>query len=225
MRIEPETVPAIEATPCDPPIRVAIAGDHALFRRGLASLLASRPGFAVVAEIDRMEGLLFALVGSPCDVLLLDLHEDMGQVAHIEALARRTRLLLVMRDRRLEDAAAAVGAGARGVVFDDLSPDALVDAIRTVARGGVWVPVGLRREALVEVERSEARPTGREREVIRHVALGLRNAEVAAKLGISAETVKKHLRNVFQKINVRDRVELAHYALRVGIIEVQRRAS
>jgi two-component system nitrate/nitrite response regulator NarL len=204
------------------PIRVTIVSEHTLFRKGLASLLTLGPGIAVAAETERFDPLAYALTGVPCDVLLLDAHIGGASLPQIEMLSRRFRLLVVTASQQLEEAAAAMRAGASGAVFADLTLDALIEAIRTVARDEVWMPPALRRH-LTQPEHS--RPTGREREVIRYVALGLRNAEVAGQLGISSETVKKHLRNVFQKLQVRDRVELAHYALRQGLVEVRRMAS
>ena len=195
------------ATPM--PIRVAIADDHALFRQGLRSLLALRAEVAVVAETDRVDALHAMLRETPCDVLLLDLQMDRNSLPDIGALAVQTKVIVVTASERAEDALAAIRAGASGVVLKRFAIETLVDAVRTVAGGHVWVAP----EPL----------TPREREIVRHVALGLRNAEVAARLAISEDTVKTHLNKVFQKLGLRDRVQLTLYALRRGLIGMHER--
>jgi len=203
------------------PIRVAIADDHALFRQGLRSLLALRAELAVVAETDRVDGLHPMLRHTPCDVLLLDLQLDRNSLADIAALAAQTKVIVVTASEQAEDALAAIRAGASGVVFKRFAIETLVDAVRTVAGGHVWVapPPGA-----TELEEPLTEPlTPREREIVRHVALGLRNAEVAARLAISEDTVKTHLNKVFQKLGLRDRVQLTLYALRRGLIGMHER--
>lgn len=97
-------------------------------------------------------------------------------------------------------------------------------ALRTVADGLVWLPSALQTELAERLRTpSSKRLTARESEIMRHVALGLRNAEVAERLCISESTVKTHLNNIFQKLGLRDRVELTHHALRVGLLTVQSR--
>ena len=203
------------------PVRVAIADDHALFRQGLRSLLALRAGVAVVAETDRVDGLHPMLRETPCDVLLLDLQMDRHSLPDIAALATLTKVVVVTASERAEDALAAIRAGASGVVFKRFAIETLVDAVRTVAGGHVWMapPPGA-----TELEEPLPEPlTPREREIVRHVALGLRNAEVAARLAISEDTVKTHLNKVFQKLGLRDRVQLTLYALRRGLIGMHER--
>jgi len=202
-------------------IRVAIADDHALFRQGLRSLLALRAEIAVVAETDRADGLNPMLGDTPCDVLLLDLQMDRNSLPDIGTLAARTKVIVVTASEQAEDALAAIRAGASGVVFKRFAIETLIDAIRTVAGGDVWLSPTLR-----EAEAREPAPeplTPREHEIVRHVALGLRNAEVAARLAISEDTVKTHLNNVFQKLGLRDRVQLTLYALRRGLIGMHER--
>ena len=112
-----------------------------------------------------------------------------------------------------------VRAGARGVVFKRFAVETLMDAIGAVAAGHVWMPPSLQAHLAAGLRAGPVEPlTNRERDIVRHVALGLRNAEVAKKLFISEQTVKTHLNNIFQKIGVRDRVELTLWAIRTGII-------
>jgi DNA-binding NarL/FixJ family response regulator len=210
----------------DSPIRLTIADDHALFRQGLRSLLRLQPDVTVVGEVERAADLSALLVQTPCDVLLLDLGMERNSLIDIEALAARVRVVVVTASEQPEDAADAFRAGACAVVLKRFAVETLMDAIRAAAQGAVWMPPTLQAHLAAALRRSDHDPlTPREREIIRHVALGLRNAEVARKLFISEQTVKTHLNNIFQKLEVRDRVELTLYAARVGIIGVHERSS
>jgi len=203
---------------------VAIADDHALFRQGLKSLLRLEPDISVVAELERADALLSTLEQVPCDILLLDLQMERSAFVDIEALAERVAVVVVTATERAEDAVAALRAGARGLVFKRFALETLMTAIRTVMEGHVWLPPELQAEMTAQLrEPAGGLLTRREREIVRHVALGLRNAEVAEKLYVTEGTVKTHLNNIFQKLGLRDRVELAIYAVRMGIIGVNER--
>jgi len=200
-------------------MRVAIADDHALFRQGLKSLLRLQPNVTVVAELERADALLSTLEHTPCDILLLDLQMERSAFVDIEALSERVAVIVVTATERPEDAIAALRAGARGLVFKRFAIETLMTAIHTVMEGDVWLPPVLQAEMTARLrEPTGVSLTRREREIVRHVALGLRNAEVAEKLQVTEGTVKTHLNNIFQKLGLRDRVELALYAVRMGII-------
>ncbi|HLK11637.1 MAG TPA: response regulator transcription factor [Candidatus Binatia bacterium] len=205
-------------------MRIVIADDHALFRQGLKSMLRLQPDVTVVAEVERAGDLLPVLERTACDLLLLDLQMERSSLLDIETLAERLTILVVTASERVEDALAALRAGARGVVFKRFAIETLMTALRAVLEGHVWMPPAIQAEITARLrEPAEASLTRREREIVRHVALGLRNAEVAERLCISEVTVKTHLNNVFQKLGVRDRVELALYAVRMGLIGVHER--
>ena len=210
----------------DTPLRIAIADDHALFRQGLKSQLRLQPGLNVVAEVDRADELAGLLDRTPCDILLLDLQMERSSLVDIEALAERVAVVVVTASERAEDALAAIRAGARAVVFKRFAIETLMDAISAVAEGHVWMPPALQKHLTARLrEPPDEEPlTPREREIVRYVALGMRNAEVAEKLSISEVTVKTHLNNIFQKLHLRGRTALALYAIRVGIIGVQDRS-
>lgn len=208
------------------PIRIVVADDHALFRQGLKSLLKLQPDVVIVGEAARVDELTALLAQVACDVVLLDLGMERNSLAEIASLAERARVVVVTASEQPEDAIDAIRLGACAVVFKRFAVDTLMDAIHAAAQGHVWMPPSLQAHiatALRETARSPLTP--REREIIRHVALGLRNAEVAAKLFISEQTVKTHLNNIFQKLGVRDRVELTLYAARVGIIGIHERSA
>ncbi|HZO09194.1 MAG TPA: response regulator transcription factor [Myxococcota bacterium] len=201
------------------PLRIAIADDHALFRQGLRSMLALEEGITVVGEVDRVGLLPGLLEETPPDVLLLDLQMDRSSLAEIEALAARVSVVVVTASERPEDALGALRAGARAVVFKRFAIETLMTAIAAVTEGHVWMPPALQAQLTTQLRTPvNRRLTSREREIVRHVALGMRNAEVARQLFISEVTVKTHLNNVFQKLGVRDRVELTLYAIRAGIV-------
>ena len=204
-----------------PPFRIAIADDHALFRQGLKSMLALNPDVVVVGETDRTDGLQPMLDASRCDILLLDLQMDRSSLLEIEPLARRAKVILVTANERPEDALLALRAGASGIIFKRFAIEMLMDGVRAVAAGQVWMPPALQtRLAMTLREPSQDPLTRREREIVRNVALGMRNAEVGKKLFISEDTVKTHMNNIFQKIGVRDRVQLTLYAIRIGLVGV-----
>jgi DNA-binding NarL/FixJ family response regulator len=201
------------------PIRLAIADDHALFRQGLKALLKSRSDVVVVGETDRVEGLQSFLDATPCDVLLLDLQMERSALTCLRAVAGRVHVVIVTANEYSDEPLAAMRAGARAVVFKRFAIEMLLDAVHAVVEGNVWLPPVLQaRLAGAMHEADRRRLTPRELDVVRHIAMGLRNADIAHRLFISEETVKAHLSNVFGKLGVRDRTELALHALRTGIV-------
>ncbi|HLK12670.1 MAG TPA: response regulator transcription factor [Candidatus Binatia bacterium] len=207
-------------------LRVVIADDHTIFREGLRSILTLHPEMQVVGEVANVEDLPRLLADTPCDLLLLDLQMERRTMTDIEQLARRVAVVVLTASELAADAIGAIHAGARAVVFKRFAVETLVDVIHAVARGEVWIPPALRASFDAAPQPSPAdRLTAREREIVRHVAVGLRNAEVAERLGISEVTVKAHLNSAFHKIGVRDRVELAVYAIRTGIVALDQSPS
>jgi DNA-binding NarL/FixJ family response regulator len=208
----------------DLPIRIAIADDHAMFRQGLKSVLKLQPDVKVVAEAERADDIEPMLKRSPCDILLLDLHLDRSVFADIARFAARTKVIVLTANEHPEDAMTAIREGAEGVVLKRFAVDMLMDAVHTVIKGQTWLPAPLQTQ-IAEGLRGTANVTltPRERDVIRLVALGLRNAEVAERLFISDETVKTHLNNIFRKLDLRDRVELTLYAARIGVVKLDQR--
>ncbi|MBX3024288.1 response regulator transcription factor [bacterium] len=200
-------------------VRIAIADDHALFRQGVRSLLRQEQDVDIVAEAERVDDIAPLLARHRCDLLLLDLQMDRSALPAIPALARAASVIVLTMNENVGDAAAAIRNGALAVVFKRFAVTTLLEAIRAVAAGQAWLPPTVQRVAVAELG-APSRPaiSEREREIIRHVALGRRNAEVARDLFISEETVKKHLNSIFQKLAVRDRVQLTLFAIRTGIV-------
>ena len=201
------------------PLRIAIADDHAIFRQGLKGLLKGRADVTVVAEAASLDDIGPMLAGAPCDVLLLDLQMDRSSLGLVESLSRRVKVVVLTMSEQVEDARVAIRAGARALVFKRFALESLLEAIQAVAAGNMWLPPVLQTALLGDVKEPTQGPLSRrEREIAHLVALGLRNAEVGQRLGISEETVKKHLNTIFHKLGTRDRVELTLAAIRLGVI-------
>ena len=197
---------------------LVIADDHALFRQGLKSLLLLQPDIQVDAEIEHADDLEQVLAATPCDVLLLDLQMNRWMMDLIPRLCRHATVIVLTASESAEIGAKAMRLGARAVVHKRFAIETLMTALAAVNQGLVWMPPEVQ-AALASAESSAARElTAREYEIVRCVANGLRNAEVGEQLAITEATVKTHLNNVFQKLGVRDRLELARYAIRTGFV-------
>ena len=209
-----------------PPIRVVIADDHLIFRQGLKALLETEPEVRVVGETDRVGDLPALLSQTVCDQVLLDLQMERNSLADIEWLAARVRVVVLTASEVPADALTAIRKGARAVVFKRFAVETLMDAIRAAERGEVWMPASVQTQLAIRLQQPAGnRLSVREEEVVRYVALGMRNAEVAERLSISEQTVKKHLNSIFHKLGVRDRVGLTLYAARAGIVSLKDRPS
>jgi two-component system NarL family response regulator len=204
------------------PIRLIIADDHALFRGGLKSLLRRQRDIQVVGEAETAAALMATVAETSCDIVLLDLQMERWALDDIRQLASRTKVVVLTASESVENAIAAMRLGARAVVQKRFAVQRLVEAIRAVAEGFVWMPPALQAEVASQWSSSASRLlTSRETEVVRQVATGLRNAEIAQRLAITEATVKTHLNNIFDKLKLRDRVELTVYALRSGLVSAQ----
>ncbi|MGZ6193663.1 MAG: response regulator transcription factor [Candidatus Binataceae bacterium] len=196
-----------------------IADDHALFRQGLRSLLALE-GIEVVAEIEQAGDLEAAVAATPCDLLLLDLQMEQWTMDQIPELARKTAVVVLTANENVETGLTALRLGARAIVQKRFAIESLMTAIQAVTEGLVWMPPAMQ-AALVGQDGTAAKKlTPRESEIVRYVAVGMRNAEVAARLSLSESTVKTHLTNIFQKLGIRDRIELTRYAIKTGLVTV-----
>jgi DNA-binding NarL/FixJ family response regulator len=212
-------------SPSSRTIRIVVADDHALFRQGLRSMLLLHSDVRVVAEVDTLAALAPVLDRTPCDIVLLDLQMERSSLGEIERIAARTRVLVVTASERADDGIAALRLGAHGIVPKHCEMEALMAAIHAVADGETWMPPSLQSVVAATLREPDAkRLTAREREVVRLAALGLRNGEIAARLSVSEVTIKTHINNVFQKLGIRDRVELTRYAIRTGLTGAHERA-
>jgi DNA-binding NarL/FixJ family response regulator len=205
------------------PIRVLLCDDHPVFRRGLRALLDAEEDLQVVGEAqDGSEALRQARDLRP-DVLLLDM--AMPQRTGLDVLQelagdpRRPRILVLTAAIERWQLVEALRLGASGVILKDTASDLLVKAIRRIADGELWVGRGEVAEVVSALRQPAAADgTGRfglsrrELEVVRCVAEGSTNKDVAKRLGISEDTVKHHMTSIFDKLGVSTRLELAIFA-------------
>lgn len=199
-----------------------IADDHALFRQGLRSLL-ELEALEVVAEVEQANSLEATLAANPCDLLLLDLQMEQSSMDQIPELSRTTTVIVLTANESVEVGMTALRLGARAIVQKRFAIETLMTAIQAVADGLVWIPPAMQAALVGQDSAAAKKLTRRESEIVRYVAIGMRNAEVAARLSLSESTVKTHLTNIFQKLAIRDRVELTRYAIKTGLVTVQDR--
>ncbi|MFI6831855.1 response regulator [Kribbella sp. NPDC050241] len=212
-------------------IRILLADDHTLVRRGVRLILDSEPDLQVVAEASDGAEAVEAFRRTPIDLAVLDV--AMPRMTGLQAareLSRRRdppRMLMLSMYDNEQYFFAALKAGACGYVLKSVADRDLVDACRAAARGESFLYPGvvstLVRDYLERVRRGERVPgqvlTEREDEVVKLIAEGHSSKEIAAVLTISPKTVERHRANILQKLGMRDRTELTRYAIRAGLIE------
>jgi two-component system, NarL family, nitrate/nitrite response regulator NarL len=210
-------------------IRVVIADDHPIVLDGVEQLFRLEPGVAVVARCRDGEETLRAVRLHRPDVLILDVRmpgaDGIAVLRAIEDEELSTRVVLLTAGLDDEQLLEAIRLGARGVVLKDMAPQLLVEAVAAVHGGGYWLEQGLGGRALRRLleretgQRAAVRAlTPREREVVQMVAAGLRNRAIADRLCITEGTVKIHLHNIYEKLEIDGRGELAAYAHRHGLV-------
>ena len=208
-------------------IRILIADDHAIVREGQRALIETEPGMEVVGEAaDGVEAVHMARTLQP-DVILLDLlMPRMGGVEaiqEIKAHSAEARILVLTSFAEDEKVYAAIRAGALGYLLKDASPQEILAAIREVHRGEPSMPPVIAHKLMAELQRTSTMPptedplTERELEILRLVAQGLPNLEIAERFVISERTVRTHVSNILGKLHLANRTQAALYALREGL--------
>lgn len=219
-------------------IRLLVADDHTLFREGVASLLERAPDVRLVGEAATGEDAV-RLVGELLpDVVLMDLKmPGIGGIEATRAIVHENPHIGVIVLTMFEDDEsifAALKVGARGYVLKDADRGTLLRAIRAIARGEVLLSASVARRVLEQLRPAVPGPiasrlgpiassifhelTPRETEVLRLIAEGLRNREIAERLVISEKTVGNHISNIFSKLQVNDRSQAILLALRGGLV-------
>jgi len=201
-----------------------IADDHAVVRRGLRQVLDAEGGFEIVAEASDIEGARRYVRGHHPDVLVLDLNLpgglSLGEIPAIRAECPDTQIVVLTMQNEPAYARQALGAGALGYVLKEAAEAELVEAIRRAAIGDTYLNPRL--GARVAAEPPPGPPddlSEREVEVLRMVALGHTNTEIAERLFLSVRTVETHRAHIQQKLRIASRHELVRYALEHGLLE------
>jgi DNA-binding NarL/FixJ family response regulator len=210
-------------------IRVLVADDHAIVRKGICALLATEAHIEVVGEAADGQGVIEQAARLEPDVVLMDLVmpgiDGLEATRQITAHRPETRILVLTSFAGVDKIMPAIKAGALGYLLKDSDPEVLVESIRQVYCGNSWLHPSVARALLEEVARATGDPraedrtvalTEREAEVLRLVARGWCNQEIAHSLTISEATVRAHVSHILAKLDLTSRTQAALYALRKG---------
>jgi DNA-binding NarL/FixJ family response regulator len=205
------------------PIRVLCVDDHRLMREGVAKIVDVQPDMKVVAEASNGEQAIAQFAATHPDVTLMDLQLPLKSgpeaTRQIRALDHAARIIVLTMYRGDEDVHRAFEAGAMGYVLKDTISDDLIHVIREVYAGRRIVTTEIQ-QALDEHARLPSLSL-REQQVLELVAEGMRNKEIAAALGISADTAGMHVKNLYSKLGVHDRTAAVTKGIRRGLIRIQ----
>jgi len=211
-------------------IRVLIVDDHTVVRKGLRTLLDSEPGMEVVGEAANGDQALHRARSLSPDVVLMDLvmpgKDGIQAIRDIRAEMPDIRILVLTSFGEDSRIVSAVQAGALGYILKDTSPAELLDAIRDVSRGRPSMHPAVTMALLSELRHetsdnaSEEALSPREVEILKLVAQGLTNLEIAQRLCIAERTVSTHVSNILGKLQLDNRTQAALYALRQGLVSL-----
>src|SRR5690242_9052703 len=229
-------------TPTKPKIRIVVADDHPIFRDGLCRLLALEEDFEVVAQASDGRQVLEILQQVEPDILLLDLKmpglDGLATLQRLQQSRNKTRVIVLTASDDKNEFVQAMKLGTSGIVLKQTATELLIKSIRKVHAGEIWLDSHTTAAVIRQFVANEEAPpppapappppqaagggprerersplSQREREIVALVAQGFKNKEMAEKMFISEQTVKNHLHNIFDKLGVSDRLELALYAI------------
>jgi len=210
----------------DNPITILIADDHTIVRQGIKTMLEPKQEFLLVGEAkDGIEAIEKTQELHP-DVILIDLmmprKSGLEAIAEISKTCKSTRILVLTSFSEEDTVITAIRAGAQGYLLKDSSPQELVQAIKLVHKGELWLYPGLAPKVVQHLIQPDAANdqeelTEREQEVLRLIAKGLTNLEIAESLSVTEGTVRFHINHILSKLDLTNRTQAALYALREGI--------
>lgn len=213
-------------------IKILLADDHTLVRQSLARVMNEHSGLNVVAEVATADEAIDAALRTQPDICVLDI--DMPGLASFEAArvigvrCPKTKILFLSaftHDRYIES---AIAVGAMGYLTKTEPPDTVMKAIRAVVNGHCYFSPEVQSRLVIEdtgvrlsqeVRSRAATLTSREMEVLRYIAKGMSKKEIASTMHLSVKTVENHSANIMNRLDIHDRVELARFAIREGLIE------
>jgi DNA-binding NarL/FixJ family response regulator len=217
------------------PIRILIADDHPIVRDGLRKLLSLEDDFEIVGEANDGREVLELIQEKEPDIVLLDLRmpnlDGLATLQAMQTTGKRTKTIILTASEDKNEFVQAMKLGCSGIVLKQTAPELIVKSIRKVYAGEIWLDshttaavmrqFATAADAAINGGSSRARERSplsqREREIVQLVAQGYKNKEMAEKMFISEQTVKNHLHNIFDKLGVSDRLELALYAIHKGL--------
>lgn len=213
-----------------PPIQVFITDDHHVVRRGIRDLLQTEPDITVVGEATNGREAVDGVLALRPNVVLMDLvmpgMDGIEATRQIKAQQTDARILVLTSFATDDKVFPAIKAGALGYLIKDTGPEELIQAIRQVARGEPTMHPAIAQKLLAEVAQADAHAgapdplTAREVEVLKLLAHGLSNQEIADRLVIGVTTVYSHVSNILSKLHLATRTQAALYALREGIVKL-----
>jgi two-component system, NarL family, nitrate/nitrite response regulator NarL len=230
---DPNGLSPLSSTTAKPKIRIVVADDHPIFRDGLCKLLGLEEDFQVVAQASDGREVLDVLQQHEPDILLLDLKmpglDGLATLQRLQAARNRTRVIVLTASDDKNEFVQAMKLGTSGIVLKQTATELLIKSIRKVHAGEIWLDSHTTAAVIRQFVAAEENPipqmaaaprdrersplSQREREIVALVAQGFKNKEMAEKMFISEQTVKNHLHNIFDKLGVSDRLELALYAI------------
>jgi two-component system, NarL family, nitrate/nitrite response regulator NarL len=219
-------------------IRIVVADDHPIFRDGLCKLLALEEDFEVIAQAENGQQVLEILQQQDPDILLLDLRmpqlDGLATLRRLHPARSRPRVIVLTASDDKAEFVQAMKLGTSGIVLKQTATELLIKSIRRVHAGEMWLDSSTTEAVIRQFVAGDSAPqaapaaapaapaprerersplSAREREIVALVAQGFKNKEMAEKMFISEQTVKNHLHNIFDKLGVSDRLELALYAI------------
>lgn len=213
-----------------PKIRIVLADDHTIFRDGLRRLLTLEPDLEIVAEAQDGSEVAEILREHNPDILLLDLKmpglDGISLLQRIHNQKFKTKIIVLTASDDEGEYVQAMKYGTSGIVLKQTATELLIKSIRKVHGGEIWLDARTTAAVMRQFaspsepgprDRDKPRLSNREREIVALVAQGFKNKEIAERMFISEQTVKNHLHNIFDKLGVSDRLELALYAIHRNI--------
>lgn len=222
------------------PIRIVLADDHPIVRDGLRKLLTLEEDIEIVGEASDGREVVQVIQDTNPDILILDLRmpymDGLATLQALQQLEKKVKVIVLTASEDKNEFVQAMKLGCSGIVLKQTAPELIVKSIRKVNSGEIWLDSHTTAAVMRQFAApSDVLPGGsagkgrersplsqREREIVGLVAQGYKNREMAEKMFISEQTVKNHLHNIFDKLGVSDRLELALYAIHKGLHLVDR---